>query len=166
MTTTALPSQLDRFIPLSKAARRLGIAKETLLSMVDSGRVKGAVLPDGEIGVSEPELDQFISREQFEYLRGKPITVPLASERYGIRADTFRTWVKRGYIGILKTGYNAEMDWADVEYCVAGYRAQDGGRGKRIFDKDGLPYQYKHTEWAEYQRERRRKKKIPPNARM
>jgi hypothetical protein len=164
MTTTALPSQLDRFIPLSKAARRLRLSEKSLRQMITAGRIKGAVLPNGEIGVSEPELEQFIGREQFEHLRGQAITVPQASERHGIRADTFRTWVKRGYISLLKEGYNAEMDLADVEYCVAVYRAQDGGRGKRIFDKDGLPYQYKHTEWAEYQRERRKKKSEPtPN---
>ena len=157
-------TQLDHYISLAQAARRLGLAKDTLRSLIDSGRIKGAVLPNGEIGVSEPEIDQITSREQFEYLRGTPITVPQASEKYGIRADTFRSWVKRGHIHVLKDGYAAEMDLADVAYCVAIYKAQGGGRGKRIFDQNGLPYQYKHTEWAAYQRERRKKKTALPES--
>lgn len=158
MTTTALPSQLDRFIPLSKAARRLGIARETLLSLVDSGRIKGAVLPNGEIGVSEPELDQLINREQFSHLRGQPITINQATERYELNNRTVRNWIERGHIRVLKPGYGMELDEADVAYCAAVYTTLGGTRGKRLFDESGQPYQVKHTEWADYQRERRRKK--------
>lgn len=157
MTTTALPSQLDRFIPLSKAARRLGIAKETLLSLVDSGRIKGAVLPNGEIGVSEPELDQIVAREQFESLSGKAITVPEAVKQYGINSVTIRNWIRHGYIKVLKDGYGMEIDCADMAYCAAVYQAQKGTQGKRIFDESGQPYLHKQTQWATYQRERRKK---------
>jgi len=159
MTTTVLPPQLDRFIPLPKAARRLGIAKETLLSLVDSGRIKGAVLPNGEIGVSEPGLDQIVAREQFEHLRGQTITIKEAAEKFGIDSETLRKWSKRGYIRVLREGYGAEFDLADVAYCAAVYNAQGGMRGKRIFDRDGQPYQPKKSQWAEYQRARRKKKK-------
>jgi hypothetical protein len=83
MTTTALPSQLDRLIPLSKAARRLGVTKDTLLSLVDAGRIKGAVLPNGEIGVSESsgqvaainERLRGVRRENYKHLLGHPTSV-------------------------------------------------------------------------------------------
>lgn len=157
MTTTALPSQLDRFIPLAKAARRLKVSEKSLRQMITAGRIKGAMLPSGEIGVSENDLDQLITREQFEHLRGKSITINQAAETYGIHPETIRGWVKQGYITVLREGYGKELDLADVEYCVAVYRSMDGARGKRLFDADGRPYQPKHTEWAIYQRERRRK---------
>ena len=54
---TTLP-QLERFISLSQAARQIGLAKDTLRSLIDSGRLKGVVLPNGDVGVSEPELGQ------------------------------------------------------------------------------------------------------------
>lgn len=155
---TTLP-QLDRFISLSQAARRLGLAKDTLRSLIDSGRIKGAVLPNGEIGVSEPELDQIVTREQFEHLRGQSITIKEASEKYGVDSETIRKWSKRGYIRVLREGYGAEFDLADVAYCATVYKSQGGMRGKRIFDTDGQPYQPKKSQWAEYQRERRKKKK-------
>ena len=158
MTTTTLP-QLDRFISLPQAARRLGLAKDTLRSLIDSGRIKGAVLPNGEIGVSEPELDSIVTREQFVHLRGKSITLKEAAEKYGIDSETIRKWSKRGYIRTLREGYSAEFDLADVAYCATVYKAQGGMRGKRIFDADGQPYQPKKSQWAEYQRERRKKKK-------
>jgi hypothetical protein len=152
VTTTAL----DRYIPLPQAAKRLGISAASLQGLIESGII-AAVQLNGTIAVAENDLDQVITREQFEHLRGKPITVPQASDKYKIRANTFRTWVQRGYIRLLKDGYGSEMDLADVAYCVAVYNAQSGGQGKRIFDKDGHPYQMKHTEWADYQRKRRKK---------
>jgi hypothetical protein len=155
---TTLP-QLDRFISLSQAARRLGLAKDTLRSLVDSGRIKGAVLPNGDIGVSEPELDSIITRDQFEHLRGQAITITQAVEKYSLSERTIRNWVDRGYIAILKAGHGMLLDEADVSYCFAVYQALGGGQGKRIFDQSGHPYQMKHTEWANYQRERRKKKK-------
>ncbi len=130
-----------------------------MLSLVDSGRIKGAVLPNGEIGVSEPELEQVVAREQFEHLRGQAITIKDASEKFGIDSETLRKWSKRGYIQVVREGYGAEFDLADVAYCAAVYKAQGGMRAKRIFDQEGQPYQPKKSQWAEYQRERRKKKK-------
>jgi hypothetical protein len=159
MTTIFLPQQLDRFIPLSKAARRLKLSEKSLRQMITAGRIKGAVLPNGEIGVREIDVEQLITREQFEHLRGQTITIKDASERYGIDSETLRKWSKRGYIHVVREGYSAEFDLADVAYCAAVYKAQGGMRGKRIFDQNGQPYQPKKSQWAEYQRERRKKKK-------
>jgi hypothetical protein len=107
--------------------------------MIASGRIKGAKLPSGEIGVSQNDLDQLITREQFEHLRGKSITINQASESYGIHPETIRGWVKQGYIAVLKEGYGKELDLADVEYCVAVYRSLGGARGKCLFDADRRP---------------------------
>jgi hypothetical protein len=155
---TPLP-QLDRFISLSQAARRLGLAKDTLRSLIDSGRIKGAVLPNGDIGVSEPELGSIVTHEQFEHLRGQPITVVQTVAKYQIKPMTIRGWIERGYITILKQGYGMTIDECDVAYCVAVYRSVGGTPGKRIFDESGRPYQLQKPEFAEYKREWRKKKK-------
>ncbi len=149
--------QLDQYIPLPQAAKRLKISSASLQGLIDSGNIK-AVKLNGTVAVAESELEQVITREKFKHLRGQSITIPQASAQYNIHVDTFRAWIRRGYIHLLKEGYGAEMDLADVAYCAAVYHAQGGGRGKRIFDENGQPYQLKHTDWADYQRARRKKK--------
>lgn len=158
---TTLP-QLERFIPLSQAARQIGLNEETLRLLIDSGRLKGIVLPNGDVGVSEPELGQLVMREQFEHLRGQAITIAQAADAYQIHPETIRGWVKRSYIGVLREGYGKELDQADVEYCVATYRAQGATRGKRLFNERGDPYEMQKPEWAAYQRERRKKNQANP----
>lgn len=159
MAMTVLP-QLDRFIPLPKAAKRLGISVPSLRSLIQSGNIR-AVSLDGTVAVAESELDQIVTRERFEHLRGKPITISDAVEKYSLNQMTVRGWIERGYITVLKQGYGMTIDESDIAYCAAVYRAKGGTPGKRIFDVDGQPYQPKHTDWAEYQRERRKKKTGP-----
>ncbi|MBP7689321.1 MAG: hypothetical protein KA765_15505 [Thermoflexales bacterium] len=156
-------SHIDRFIPLAQAAKRLGITASSLKKRVASGNVRAASL-NGTLAVAESELNQIISisRDQFKHLRGESITIAQAAQNYDIHPETIRGWVNHGYIRILREGYGKELDLADVEYCVAIYRAQGGGRGKRLFDDQGQPYQPKQTEWAAYQRERRKKNKAAP----
>jgi hypothetical protein len=159
MTTTTL----DRYIPLSQAAKRLGISSASLQGLVDSGNIKAAQL-NGTIAVAESELDQIvaINREQFEHLRGQAITVAQAVEKYNLANQTIRAWIRRGYITVLKPGYGVTIDEADVAYCAAVYQAQGGERGKRLFDDQGQPYQLSRSEWATYQRARRKKQKTGP----
>jgi hypothetical protein len=152
--------QLEQYVPLPQAAKRLKISSASLQGLIDSGNIR-AVKLNGTIAVAESELDQVITREKFDHLRGKPITISEAVDKYHLKTQTIRNWVKRGYIGILKEGYGMEMDWADMAYCAAIYESQGGTQGKRIFDDLGQPYQMKHTEWATYQRERRKKKTSP-----
>ncbi len=156
MTTTTL----ERYIPLPKAAKRLGISAAALQGLIDSGNIRVAQL-NGTIAVAESELDQIIAitREQYKHLQGKPITVAEAVEKYNLGQFALRGWINRGYVQIITPGYGMIIDEADVAYCAAVYQARGGTRGARIFDKNGLPYQPKQTVWAEYQRKRRRKRK-------
>ena len=112
--------------------------------------------------MSEPELNLVVTREQFEHLRGQAITIAQAAEVYQIHPETIRGWVKHCYINVLREGYGKELDRADVEYCIAIYRSQGATRGKRLFNEQGEPYELRKPEWAEYQRERRKKKKTGP----
>jgi len=157
MTTAPIP-QIDTYIPLPQAAKRLKISAASLRGLINSGNIK-AVKLNGTVAVAESDLDQVITREKFEHLRGQAISTSLAADRYSISHWTIRNWIDRGYIKVLKPGYGMEIDESDVAYCAAVYRSLGGVRGKRLFDENGQPYQPKHTEWAVYQRERRKKKK-------
>ena len=160
--TTTLP-QLERFIPLAQAAKRLGITTDLLRRRIESGSVTAIVFND-TLAVAERDLTEVIpiTRDQFFELRGQPITLSAAVKQYGINHVTLKGWVKRGYIAILKDGYGLQIDAADMAYCAAVYAAQGGMQGKRIFDAEGQPYQPKKSHWAAYQRERRKKKKADP----
>lgn len=85
MTTTPL----ERYIPLRQAAHRLGISAASLQSLIDSGRV-GAAQLNRTAAVAENDLDEIITREQFEHLRGQAITIPQAAETYGVNQETLR----------------------------------------------------------------------------
>jgi hypothetical protein len=157
--------QLEQYIPLPQAAKRLKISVASLQGLIDSGNIR-AVKLNGTVAVAESELGQIIAitRDQFKHLRGHPITIAMASERYGINHVTIRGWIEREYIHVIKEGYGTEIDESDIAYCAAVYKIHGGGRGKRLFDDNGLPYQSSRTEWATYQRQRRKKKKGPLTA--
>lgn len=152
--------QLEQYIPLPQAAKRLKISSASLKGLIDSGSIK-AVKLNGTIAVAESELDQVITREKFEHLQ-QPITIAQAVTKYDIGQMTIRGWIERGYITVLKSGYGMTIDESDMAYCAAVYHAMGGTPGKRIFDENGQPYQLQKPEWAEYKREWRKKKKTGP----
>ena len=154
-------SAIEIYVPLPQATKRLKITATALQRLINNG-ILHAVRLGGTVAVAESELNQTITREQFEHLRGQAITVPQAVNMYGINAVTIRRWIKRGYIRVIREGYGAEIDLADAAYCAAVYRALGGTRGKRIFDETGQPYQLSKPEFAEYKREWRKKKRTDP----
>jgi predicted site-specific integrase-resolvase len=152
--------KLEKLLPLPQAAQRLGLTLDALTRLVDSGTIKANV-HQGEILVPESQVKQTITREQFERLRGTPITMAEASKKYEVSVRTIRNWAKRDHlIEILDDSYPTKLDESGVAYCVAVYKAR--GKSSRIFDKAGLPYQLKHPGLADY---RRRKAKETQRAR-
>ena len=91
-------AQLDQFIPLSKAAHRFGIGQNILRQLIESGKIRAATVPDGEIVVSETSAQvaiineqlKSVRREEFRHLRGHPITIAEAIEKYDIPGMTVR----------------------------------------------------------------------------
>ena len=104
---------LPEFLPLPKAARKLGISEAELQARIESGTITAGKLPDGEIVVSVSNQNRppngggegkvqdindrlrAIKREDFEHLRGNPITVTDAAEKYGIPRNTVLEWTKK-----------------------------------------------------------------------
>jgi hypothetical protein len=132
-----------------------------LQRLINNG-ILHAVRLGGTVAVAESELNQTITRDQFDHLRGQAITISETAQKYGLNNRTIRHWVARGYIKVLDDDYGMHIDHADVAYCAAVYQALGGTPGKRLFDDNGQPYQLKRTDWATYQRERRKKKKTGP----
>lgn len=148
-------SKLDKLIPLQRAAKQLGLTVGELTRLAESGIIKGSITSKGVILIPKSQLDKIITREQFKKLRGKPITVHEAVEKYGISDVTISKWARLGYIEIIKPGYGMTIDACDMAYCAAVYKSRGGQRGARIFDESGNPYELKRPEVAEYRRKRK-----------
>jgi len=168
MTTVPL-TKLDRFLPLAQAAKRLGLSEGTLRQLVNTGKVRAAVLPSGEIGVSEQSAKRVASYEQlneqlraihrrdFVSLRGKPITIAEAAEKYDILDRTLREWVKRGLVNVMENGYGKRLDESDVAFCAKVYHVRRSGKslsGAPLLDEDGNPNLLKNPQLSEYRRKK------------
>lgn len=158
-----MSAQIEPAFPLPQAAAKMKVSVEALTRLIDSGTIKANKLANGELVVPESETS-VITREQFVELKGKPITMSKASEKYGPSLATIYNWTEHGYIAKLDNAYPVHIDEADVAYCAAMYK-EIGGRGRRIFDKDGKPYVLKGSYMASYQRERRKRQKVKSTAR-
>jgi hypothetical protein len=169
MTTTASP-YLERFFPLAEAAKRAGLSEDTLRQLVELGKIRGAMLPNGDIAVSEQDAREAaayervneqlrrLHRKDFRKWQGQAISISQATEEYDIPGMTLRGWIKRGYVTVLESGYGMTLDRADVAYCVAVYRIRKpaGIFGVPLLDDEGQPYLLKRPELGDY----RRKKKL------
>jgi hypothetical protein len=153
--------KLEKLIPLPQAAARLGLTVEALTRLVDSGTIK-ANIHEGVVLIPESQVKQAITREQFVHLKGTPITMAEASEKYGPTVKTIWSWVARKYIAKLDDAYPVHVDEADVAYCAAVYKSR--GKSSRLFDEAGRPYVLKRPEIAAY-RQRRAKQAQPARAR-
>jgi hypothetical protein len=159
-------AQLDRYIPLADVTKKFNLSVKVLRQLIESGKIRAATLPDGEIVVSETSAQvaiineqlKSVRREEFRHLRGHPITITEAMEKYDIPGMTVRGWVKRNQVATLESGYGMKLDEADVAYCAKVYniRKSSGSlSGAPLFDEKGNPNLLKHPELSEY---RRRKK--------
>jgi len=161
--------QLDRFIPLAEAARQFDLGKNVLQQLIESGKIRAATLPDGEIVVNETSAQvaaineqlKAVRREDFKRLRSRSISTSEAMRRYNVLGRTLRRWARRGLITVLESGYGMLLDEADVAYCAKIYhirRMSESLSGAPLLDENGKPNLLKHPELSEY----RRKKKTGP----
>jgi len=136
---------MDTLITLQEASHRYDIPLDDLRHLADRGKIP-ALRFKGEIlvvdnGDMQRVLEELGLREQFDHLRGSELGITEAARKYGLPQPTVSRWVRAGFITTLgQDGQKTLVDEADVAYCEAVYRYQDGGKGKRIFDKDGSPY--------------------------
>ncbi len=139
---------LDHFLLLPDAASRLRISEVKLRAWIDKGKIRAAILPGGEIGVSEQAVivmtptpkDELPEYQKHAHLKGMAIWISEAARKYNVLHQTILKWVNAGYIKRLgNDGYRTFVDEADVAYCAEIYH-QRGGQGKWLFKEDGTPY--------------------------
>ena len=145
---------LDRFITLSEAAQRMRTSVKETRSMIKSGKIKGGLLSDGAMVVSEETIpkrkeDQRKKEDVKEYkmyahLKSRGIGVNQAAKDYGVPYTTLYQWFQRGYIkSVGRVGQKVLLNEQDVAYCAKIY-LQSGSQGRRLFNADGTPYKPKN----------------------
>ena len=136
---------LARFIPLSEAAYRLKVSVKETRSMIKSGKIKGGLLSDGAMVVSEDTLpirkENLPEYRKYAHLEDIRIGVGEAARKYKIPVSTIHRWaVSKKIIKILaRDGQKVLLNEQDVAYCAEVY-IQHKGQGKWIFNSDGTPY--------------------------
>jgi len=152
MTKGLKKMTLDRFITLSEAAHRLRVSVTETRSMIKSGKIKGGILPDGAMVVSEDTLpirkEDLPEYKKYAHLSGKTIWISEASRKYNVLQPTISNWASAGFIKKIGVERNKILlDEQDVAYCAEIYR-QRKGQGKRLFNPDGTPFKPKNGSLA------------------
>ena len=170
----AAVTTLPLILPLSDAAREMGVDEAVLRDMVQSGKIRAFTDPEGNmyiqmteqpptVPVPDDDINARLSRikrEDFAHLEGVPITVSEAARKYGVSPFTIQTW-KRRYphvVEVLTPGHGrrgAKLNEAAIAYLVAIYRVREkfGLRsGTSLVDTEGNPTLIKHPELSIYRR--------------
>jgi predicted site-specific integrase-resolvase len=152
---------LPTLIPLSEAARKYGLDEERLRELVEKGKIRAGIFPGSEeVLVSEEEVrseaievrglrkEDLPEYQMHAHLKGVPIWIRKAEEKYGIPNQTLWRWMKAGIITCLgKSGNKVLVDEADVAYCNEVYKRR-GKQGRVLFNPDGTPYKPKTSSFV------------------
>ena len=146
---------LPTYIPIADAADKYGYDLDELKKMAQSGKINAAVLPGGDMVVSESSIKGNLRKEdlpeykQFIKLKGTGLGLRESADEYNLPVSTLRGWVTKKIVSTIGIdGRKTLLDQADVAYCAKIYHAI-GGQGKRIFNLDGTPYKPKTGPLAE-----------------
>ena len=181
MTLSETTATLPVIVPISDAAREMGVDEATLRDMVKLGKIRAFVDPEGVMYVQmtqqgtlpvavaedtrQPPDDinarlSRIRREDFAHLEGVPITVSEAARKYGVSPQTLHNWIKKGYIVPIQKGVSKSFpticNEAEVAYCVEIYRVRKSFGtlfGVPLLKEDGTPYLLKHPALSRYRRQ-------------
>ncbi len=99
-----------------------------------------------------------IKKSTYKHLKSHLVSIAEAAQKYDIPAMTIRSWMQRGIVSVLESGYGAKLDESDIAYCAAIYqiRKETGSlSGAPLLDETGQPYELKNLRLAEYRRKRK-----------
>ena len=128
-----------------EAATAYHIPEINLYQLVETGKIKTAMLNTGGVLVRESDVNHIPREDRPEYkqyanLVGVQIGIGEGGRKYGIPQQTISRWVQRGYIKRLsQAGQKILIDEADLAYCSLVYKSNPGS-GKWLFDPGGLPH--------------------------
>ncbi|HNT78934.1 MAG TPA: hypothetical protein PKH77_28345 [Anaerolineae bacterium] len=111
-------TDLPTYIPLAEAAKQYHISPSVLQQAIKAGTIK-AVQVGSEIVVDSTDMKR-LTLPVDPALRGKPIRVTAAAEKYSIDARNLDRWADAGYIRVLERGPKLlVLDEGEVQRAVA-----------------------------------------------
>jgi len=131
-----MATHVETHIPLKEASRKYGVPVEALTRLVQDGIIKLARTQEGDSVITVSTVDngtaariilEEIRPEQYEHLKGKPIRVTEAAQRYGISQTTMSTWADKGLVQIIDRRRRLLLlDEADIKLAADIFkRARD-----------------------------------------
>jgi len=140
---------LPIYIPIEDAAKKYGYGLLELKRLALSGKIKAVQLPDGDMVVSENELEfpEINTKEELKAykdkhyadLAGKETWISKAARDYKVSHPNIVRWVQAGYIRQMGQDMNKTLiSEQDVAFYAAMHN-QFGKRGRQLFDEDGIP---------------------------
>jgi predicted site-specific integrase-resolvase len=140
---------LPTYIPIEDAAVKYGYGLAELKRMAQSGKIKAVQLPDGDMIVSENELEfpviktkeelQAYKEQHYADLAGKTTWISKAARDYSINHATIVRWVRAGYIQELGKEKNRRLISKQDVAFYATLHKKFGMKGRKLFDQNGLP---------------------------
>jgi len=110
---------LPTYIPLDEAAATYRLDRETLTGAVENGIIRAVKTPEGGILVAEEDVKLLPVPEPDQQLKGKPIRVTKAAEKYSVNQSSLTRWANAGYIRVIERGPKLlKLDEADVKLAV------------------------------------------------
>jgi predicted site-specific integrase-resolvase len=119
---------LPTYITIGEAAKKYHLEHDTLGCLVRDGKIQ-AVEVDGNIAVAEEDVstasaEAAIQDVEFdESLKGHPIRVTEAADKYGVSHANLSRWADTGYIQIIERAPRLLLlDEADVRFAVEVFK--------------------------------------------
>jgi predicted site-specific integrase-resolvase len=142
---------LPILLPLSEAARKYGLDEARLRALIAKGTIRAAMM-NNQVVISEDDAqaqakplrkEDLPEWKKHAHLKGTPIWILKAAEKYRVPFSTLRGWVTKGYIKVVGSeGKKVLLNEQDIAYCTEIYHRRKG-QGKWLFDSNGLPYKPK-----------------------
>src|SRR3989304_4079018 len=105
--------------------RRPKVTKNEAINLLsntpDSAKIDISHSP-GKDMITVTSSKQELIRQKYPALVGQAITVTEAANKYAIHRNTILEWITKGYIKVIKPGYQMTIDSADAAYCAEIYR--------------------------------------------
>ncbi|MCG3210929.1 MAG: hypothetical protein FOGNACKC_04565 [Anaerolineae bacterium] len=134
-------------------------AVESLLQNLPPGvKVDVNFTPDGAITFTVQQTKEQILKEKYGHLLGKKLSLTEAAKKYNVPRGTLLSWVYyTNYLSPVDSdAYPKLFNEAEVAYLVDIYEERRRVGSKALLvDDDGLPYEFKHPNLAEYRRNKK-----------
>lgn len=106
--------KIPNYIPIDQATKHYPISRAALTQAIQAGKMR-AIQVNGVMAVAEEDM-KILAIDLDEGLKGNPIRVTEAAEKYSVSQANLSRWANAGYIRIIERRYSyLTLDEANVK---------------------------------------------------